>query len=71
ACGVELIRPNGESAIQDVGVVLYSSDSGKNWTSIYKSKSPETFIHLAKIGESQFYAVSNAGTVLRFTLEKK
>ena len=69
ACGVELYPSNGKSANRAVGVLLYSSDSGKNWSSIYRSKSPDAFIHLSKIADRQFYAVSDAGTVLRFTLE--
>ena len=54
--------------IKDAGVILRSSDGGKSWQSIYRSKSYETFFYLTKIKDDNFYAVSDTGTFLRFTL---
>jgi photosystem II stability/assembly factor-like uncharacterized protein len=71
ACGFEIYQPNSRVAARDVGILLYSSDSGKNWTPLYRSNATERFVQLARIGDREFYAVSDAGTVLRFTLNKQ
>ena len=70
ACGLNL-RPNSEKSNHrhdDAGVVLRSFDNGKSWQTIYRSKSLETFFFLTKIKDRDFYAVSDKGTFLRFTL---
>ena len=70
ACGLNR-RPRNEKSnqhLKDAGVVLRSFDDGKNWQTIYRSKSQETFFFLTKIEDHDFYAVSDMGTFLRFTL---
>jgi hypothetical protein len=47
---------------------LRSFDNGRSWQTIYRSKSQETFFFLTKINDHDFYAVSDMGTFLRFTL---
>jgi photosystem II stability/assembly factor-like uncharacterized protein len=51
-----------------VGIILHSVDGGKNWSAIYRSASNETFVSLTKVSDNNFYAVSDAGTLLRFAL---
>jgi len=72
ACGANLRRvdekPNAR--LKDAGVVLRSFDSGKSWQTIYRSKSYETFFYLTKMNDKEFYAVSDTGTFLRFTLPR-
>ena len=70
ACGTELHRVSKERAPSSLGVILYSSDSGKSWTRLYRSKVEETFISISRIADNEFYAVSDAGTFLRFQLNK-
>lgn len=52
----------------DAGIILRSFDGGKSWQSIYRSKKFETFFYLTKVKDNLFYAVSDTGTFLRFTL---
>jgi photosystem II stability/assembly factor-like uncharacterized protein len=52
----------------DAGIILRSFDGGKSWQSIYRSKTFETFFYLTKVKDNLFYAVSDTGTFLRFTL---
>jgi photosystem II stability/assembly factor-like uncharacterized protein len=70
ACGsnVRTVDEKPNSRLQDAGVILRSFDSGKSWQSIYRSKSYETFFFLTKVNDHEFYAVSDTGTFLRFTL---
>ena len=68
ACGMELTRVDEKPRRQDAGVILRSNDAGKSWTPIYRSKSEEMFISLTKVGDNEFYAVSDKGTFLKFTL---
>lgn len=51
------------------GVLLYSSDLGQNWTQLYKSPATGPFIGLSKVAPNQFFAVSETGTVVRFTIK--
>lgn len=69
ACGLNR-RPGDEkpNRLKDAGVILRSFDSGKSWQTIYRSKSYETFFFLTKVNDNEFYAVSDTGTFLRFTL---
>jgi photosystem II stability/assembly factor-like uncharacterized protein len=69
ACGYGLWRTSEKRRPSDFGVILYSSDSGKNWTQLYRSKVEESFISITRIGDNQFYAVSDAGTFLRFEMK--
>jgi photosystem II stability/assembly factor-like uncharacterized protein len=55
---------------KDAGVILRSLDGGKSWRSIYRSKAYETFFFLTKVTSNEFYAVSDIGTFLRFTLPR-
>jgi photosystem II stability/assembly factor-like uncharacterized protein len=69
ACGLN-VRPGNEKSnrLKDAGVVLRSFDNGRSWQTIYRSKSDETFFFLTKTKGNDFYAVSDKGTFLRFTL---
>lgn len=69
ACGLN-VRTIHEKAkrLKDAGVVLRSFDGGKSWESIYRSKTFETFFFITRIKDNLFYAVSDTGTFLRFTL---
>ncbi|HZN05914.1 MAG TPA: hypothetical protein VFB65_03985 [Pyrinomonadaceae bacterium] len=70
ACGLNM-RPGDEKAnsrLKNAGVILRSFDGGKSWQTIYRSKSYETFFFLTKVKENQFYALSDTGTFVRFTL---
>jgi photosystem II stability/assembly factor-like uncharacterized protein len=51
-----------------VGIILRSSDAGKTWSVIYKSAITESFFSLTKVDEYRYYALSDAGTLVRFTL---
>ena len=69
ACGLN-VRTIHEKAkrLKDAGVILRSFDGGKSWESIYRSKTFETFFFITKVKDNLFYAVSDTGTFLRFTL---
>lgn len=70
ACGMSL-QPVDERAKKQpnaAGVVLRSFDRGNSWQTIYRSKSEETFFAIARLKNNDFYAVSDIGTFLRFTL---
>ena len=72
ACGLNL-RPSDEkpnSRLKDAGVILRSFDIGKSWQTIYRSRSDETFFFLTKVRDNEFYALSDIGTFLRFTLQQ-
>jgi photosystem II stability/assembly factor-like uncharacterized protein len=71
ACGMELRKASDEKSISTAGLLLYSADSGKNWTRVYVSNSTGSFSSLTQVGTSEFYAVSDAGTLLRFTLKDR
>lgn len=70
ACGSNLVPENEKSnrRANDAGVILRSFDSGKNWQTIYRSRSYETFFFLTKVKDNEFYALSDTGTFLRFRL---
>lgn len=70
ACGMLFGRNEDNQSQPPVGVILYSSDTGKNWTPIYRSQGKDAFISLSKVGSNQFFAVSETGTVLQFALDK-
>jgi len=70
ACGLNL-RPRNEKSnhrLDDAGIVLRSFDGGRSWQTIYRSKSHETFFSLTRVKDNDFYAVSDMGTFLRFSL---
>ena len=69
SCGLN-VRTIHEKANRhkDAGVILRSFDGGKSWQSIYRSKTFETFFFITKVKDNLFYAVSDTGTFLRFTL---
>ena len=67
------VRPSDSKSnpgLQNAGVVLRSFDTGKSWQSIYRSTSSETFFFLTKVKDNEFYAVSDIGTFLRFSLQQ-
>lgn len=72
ACGRHFFPNDGktETRRQPAGIILHSLDGGKNWFVLYLSKREETFISLAEAGNGQFYAISDGGTFLTFTLKK-
>ncbi|MFL6253899.1 MAG: WD40/YVTN/BNR-like repeat-containing protein [Pyrinomonadaceae bacterium] len=72
ACGVHFFPSDEkpERRRRPAGVILHSLDGGKNWSVLYFSQLEETFISITKIDQAQFYAVSDGGTFLRFTLKK-
>lgn len=71
ACGQQ-IRPFDEKPNQpDAGIILHSLDSGRSWVPIYRSKLNEMFISLARISDNDFFAVSDRGTFLHFSLIRK
>ncbi|HUS12318.1 MAG TPA: hypothetical protein VMZ30_17760 [Pyrinomonadaceae bacterium] len=59
-----------DSDLPAVGILLHSTDGGKSWSAIYRSQSNERFVSLTKVSENRFYAMSDAGTLLRFSLRK-
>lgn len=69
ACGTEFRRVGDNKPLSRVGVVIYSSDAGRNWTPLYRSHAREAFIDLVEVGSNQFYAVSDGGTLLQFSLK--
>lgn len=70
ACGANLHPKDEKQHLRpkDAGVILRSLDGGRSWQSIYRSKSYETFFFLTKVKDNEFYAVSDTGTFLRFSL---
>lgn len=68
ACGIDLRSRGNDNRTSGSGVILHSLDRGKTWTVIYQSKTAEEFISLTKVNESEFYAVSDTGTLLKFGL---
>jgi photosystem II stability/assembly factor-like uncharacterized protein len=70
ACGSNLRRVDEKSVLKNAGVILRSFDNGKSWQTIYRSKSYETFFFLTKVKDNEFYAVSDTGTFLRFSLPR-
>jgi photosystem II stability/assembly factor-like uncharacterized protein len=66
ACGLKVERR--DSKRPDGGVVLRSFDGGHSWQTVYRTKSFETFFYLTKIKNNDFYAVSDTGTFLHFSL---
>lgn len=70
ASGLNVRRVDEKSkrGLKDAGIILRSFDGGKSWQSIYRSKTFETFFYLTKVKDNEFYAVSDTGTFLRFTL---
>ena len=70
ACGSNLRRVDEKSDLKNAGVILRSFDTGKSWQTIYRSKSYETFFFVTKVKDNDFYALSDTGTFLRFTLPR-
>lgn len=51
------------------GIIVLSKDNGKTWSPIYRTGAEEMLISLTKINETEFYAVSDIGTFLKFRLK--
>ena len=76
----EIIVCGGDTRVEEAGIrnrlgpyfgtILLSRDAGKTWSVIYKSAITESFISLTKVNEYGYYALSDAGTVVRFTLRR-
>lgn len=69
AVGMQLGPAKDRGSVPPDGVLLYSSDSGQNWTRLFKLPAKGAFIGLSKVAANQFYAVSEAGAVLKFTIK--
>ncbi len=68
ACGSIVAADNfGESNEQNKGVILYSTDSGKNWIVVHESKLTNQFNSIARLSEQKIYVVGNNG--VRVVLE--
>lgn len=72
ACGMGLQSTQHGDSAQNAqslaGVVLHSTDGGKTWTIVYRSKSGEPFVSITNIN-SHCYVIGQAGTLLKFTLD--
>ena len=68
ACGQKIRSWDEKSSPAVVGIIVHSSDRGKSWNMVYQSKVTEAFISLTKVNDRKLYAVSDAGTLLKFAL---
>lgn len=71
ACGLEVrtVDDKRTARLPAVGIILHSLDSGKTWSPIYRSNADETFISLTKVGDGQFYVVSDIGNFVEFNFK--
>jgi photosystem II stability/assembly factor-like uncharacterized protein len=51
------------------GIIVRSKDNGKTWSPLYRTGANEKLISLTRINETEFYAVSDIGTFLKFRLK--
>ena len=51
------------------GVILRSTDGGKNWLEIYRSKSNLPIVDVIKVGANQLYAIGTEGTFLKLEMQ--
>ena len=51
------------------GVILRSTDGGKTWLEIYRSKSNLPIIDVIAVGANQLYAIGNEGTFLKLEMQ--
>lgn len=58
-----LVAPNNFGGANELnkGVILYSSDSGKNWSIVYESKTSDRFNSIAKLSLSKLFVAGNNG----------
>ena len=68
ACGEERRSWGDKRSPAVLGIILHSLDGGKSWRPLYRSKVKEAFISISKLSDRKFYAVSDAGTLLKFAL---
>lgn len=69
ACGRELYPVDEKTNApprSPKGIILYSNDSGKSWSTLHYTRSDETFISLTRVSDIDFYAMSDAGKVIKF-----
>jgi len=67
ACG-EQIRSSGSGGASPAsGAIMHSLDGGRTWSIIYRSTSKEAFVSLTLVND-EFYAVSDTGTFMKFSL---
>lgn len=70
ASGQQLNRDEKTNApLPPDGIILLSKDNGKSWSPIYRTGKDETLVSLAKVNETEFYAVSDKGSFIRFNFK--
>ena len=52
------------------GVIIYSSDGGENWKTVYRNKLISEINSIARISENHFMAVGNKGLLVNIEFEK-
>ena len=70
ACGQEILAfdETTKTRLPPSGIILHSLDGGKTWSPVYRSKASGDFISITKAGDRRFFAVSDTGTFVRFSL---
>lgn len=58
-----IVAPNnfGGANEQNKGVILYSPDSGKNWSIVHESQTSNEFTSIAKLSENKLFVVGQNG----------
>jgi photosystem II stability/assembly factor-like uncharacterized protein len=70
ACGQKLNRDEKTNTpLRPDGIILLSKDNGKSWSPIYRTGTDETLISLTRVNETDFYAVSDMGSFIKFRLK--
>ena len=69
ACGQQLNRDEKTNVpLPPDGIILLSKDNGKSWSPIYRTGTDETLISLTRVNQTDFYAVSDMGSFIKFKL---
>jgi photosystem II stability/assembly factor-like uncharacterized protein len=69
ACGLELYPADEKTNAaprSPKGIILYSNDSGTSWSTVHYTRSNEPLIFLTQISDTDFYAMSDAGNLIKF-----
>ncbi len=64
--GINLYEENN----REEGVIVYSSDAGENWKTVYRNESISNINSIAKISENQFMAVGDRGLIINIEFGK-
>lgn len=73
ACGKELYATDEKSNApprSPKGIILYSGDSGKSWFTVHHTRSNEMLISLTRISDTDFYAMSDAGNLIKLKINR-